>query len=139
MCRRINHVRIKNTIEVVATEEADMITRIFRSAIVAMSAALILLGLSSAHAVDCAHCVLTAGSSAQSSAADHRGQGLRRANEIAGQHGSQGRDNARQKQDAYRPGGSGVPAPQSTQTPPPVPLEQGRLDPQVTAPTCSLC
>lgn len=128
-----------DTVEVVITVEAGMMTRIFRSATVAMSATLILLGLSSAHALDCAHCVLTAGSNAQGSSAEHRGQGLRRANEIAGQHGFQGRDNARQKQDAYRPGGSGVPAPQSTQTPPPVPLEQGRLDPQVTAPTCSLC
>lgn len=116
-----------------------MITRIFRSGIVAMSAALILLGLSSAYAVECAHCVLVAGSSNQGSASDHPGQGLRRANDAAGQHGFDGRDNARQKQDTHRPGGSGVPAPQTTQTPPPVPLEQGRLDPQVTAPTCSLC
>jgi hypothetical protein len=42
-------------------------------------------------------------------------RGLNRANEVAGEHGQHGRDNAAEKQDLHKPGGSGV------STPPPVP------------------
>jgi hypothetical protein len=35
-------------------------------------------------------------------------RGLNRANEVAGDHGQQGRDNAAAKQDLHKPGGSGV-------------------------------
>jgi len=42
-------------------------------------------------------------------------RGLNRANEVAGEHGQHGRDNAAAKQDLHKPGGSGV------STPPPVP------------------
>ncbi len=51
----------------------------------------------------------------------HRGQGLMNANERAGDHGAQGRDNARVKQDLHRPGGSGVPDPTPVPPPPVVP------------------
>ncbi len=44
----------------------------------------------------------------------HRGEGLQNANSKAGVHGSDGRLNAQQKQDAHRHGGSGV-----VPTPPP--------------------
>ena len=43
-------------------------------------------------------------------------RGLNRANSVAGEHGQHGRDNAAAKQDAHKPGGSGV-------LPPP-PVEQ---------------
>jgi hypothetical protein len=83
----------------------------------------------------------------------HRGQGLRNANEHAGDHGFQGRDNARVKQDAHRPGGSGVPNPNPV-PPPPAPLPPPPVvpPPPTTEPpapppplgggvgsTCSLC
>jgi hypothetical protein len=60
----------------------------------------------------------------------HRGQGLRNANEHAGDHGFQGRDNARVKQDLHKPGGSGVPdptpvPPPPVTDPPPVPPPSG--------------
>jgi len=42
-------------------------------------------------------------------------RGLNRADEVAGEHGQHGRDNAAEKQDLHKPGGSGV------STPPPVP------------------
>ena len=51
----------------------------------------------------------------------HRGQGLRNANEHAGDHGFHGRDNARVKQDLHKPGGSGVPDPTPVPTPVPPP------------------
>jgi hypothetical protein len=35
-------------------------------------------------------------------------RGLNRANEVAGEHGQYGRDNAAAKQDLHKPGGSGV-------------------------------
>lgn len=57
----------------------------------------------------------------------HRGEGLQNANSKAGDHGFEGRDNARQKQDARRHGGSGVPDP----TPVPVPIPT--LDPTSTS------
>lgn len=43
-------------------------------------------------------------------------RGLNRANEVAGEHGQHGRDNAAAKQDLHKPGGSGV-----VSTPPAVP------------------
>lgn len=49
----------------------------------------------------------------------HRGQGLMNANEHAGDHGFQGRDNARVMQDLHKPGGSGVPDPTPLPLPPP--------------------
>ena len=52
---------------------------------------------------------------------NHRGQGLRHANDVAGEHGFKGRDNARLKQDTHRPGGSGVPDPTPAPVPVPVP------------------
>ena len=122
-----------------------MFIRMFWPAVVTLSTTLILSGLSPVHAAECApHCVLIAGSNAQGSGGrsdgDHRGQGLRRANDIAGQQGSEERDNARLKQDAYRPGGSGVPTPSSASTATSVPpLDPVKLDPRVKAPTCSLC
>jgi len=52
-------------------------------------------------------------------------RGLNRANEVAGEHGQHGRDNAAEKQDLHKPGGSGVstppPVPPPTVPPPPVP------------------
>ncbi len=70
----------------------------------------------------------------------HRGQGLRHANEVAGEHGYQGRDNARLKQDTHRPGGSGVPDPTPVPVPPPS-TEPPAPTPSPTGlpPTCSLC
>ena len=44
-------------------------------------------------------------------------KGLNRANDVAGAHGAHGRANAVEKQNAQKPGGSGV-----VSTPPPVPL-----------------
>ena len=76
---------------------------------------------------------------------NHRGQGLRNANEVAGEHGFEGRDNARRKQDTHRPGGSGVldPAPPPPAPPPPAPpsptLDPLNTNPLSVAPTCSLC
>lgn len=35
-------------------------------------------------------------------------RGLNRTNHVAGEHGTHGRTNAQQKQDLYKPGGSGV-------------------------------
>jgi hypothetical protein len=75
----------------------------------------------------------------------HRGQGLMNANEQAGDHGAQGRDNARVKQDLHRPGGSGVPNP--TPVPPPVVLPPPTTEPPAPpppptggfSPSCSLC
>src|SRR5690242_14799896 len=46
--------------------------------------------------------------------------GLNRANEVAGDHGQRGRDNAAAKQDLHKPGGSGVSTP-PPDPPPPVP------------------
>jgi hypothetical protein len=87
-----------------------------------LSTALILSGVSVAQQVICNPvCSPTRSNSPGNSTSDrHRGQGLRNANEVAGDHGFQGRDNARMKQDAHRPGGSGVPDP--TPVPVPVPL-----------------
>lgn len=53
-------------------------------------------------------------------------RGLNRANEVAGEHGQHGRDNAAEKQDLHKPGGSpGVvsapPPPPPVTPPPPVP------------------
>ena len=52
-------------------------------------------------------------------------RGLNRANEVAGEHGQQGRDNAAEKQDLHKPGGSGVvsapPPPPPVTQPPPAP------------------
>jgi len=47
-------------------------------------------------------------------------RGLNRANEVAGEHGQHGRDNAAEKQDLHKPGGSGVSTPPPV-LPPPVP------------------
>lgn len=46
-------------------------------------------------------------------------QGLNRAIHVAGDHGKQGRDKAVEKQDAHRPGGSGVYTPPPSPSPPP--------------------
>src|SRR5512147_151088 len=119
-------------------------------ALVAASAVLSLplivsgVGVSMAQQVICnPHCSPTYGNSTSDS---HRGQGLRHANDVAGEHGFEGRDNARQKQDAHRPGGSGVPDP----APVPVPVPTPTTDPAPAPPpspsptptglpTCSLC
>jgi len=45
---------------------------------------------------------------AQSSNSGGTDKGLNRANQVAVDHGAQGRANAQQKQDAHKPGGSGV-------------------------------
>jgi hypothetical protein len=66
---------------------------------------------------------------------DHRGQGLRHANDVAGEHGFEGRDNARLKQDAHRPGGSGVPDPTPVPAPVPVPAPAPTPDPTTTGTT----
>jgi hypothetical protein len=127
-------------------------------ALVAASAVLSLplifsgVGVSVAQQVICnPHCSPTYGNSTSDS---HRGQGLRHADDVAGEHGFEGRDNARQKQDAHRPGGSGVPAPTPVPVPPPVtpPPPAPTPTPIVTPPpppaptpsptglpTCSLC
>ncbi|HEX9135618.1 MAG TPA: hypothetical protein VF905_01570 [Nitrospirota bacterium] len=123
-------------------------------ALVAASAVLSLplivsgVGVSVAQQVICnPHCSPTYGNSTSDS---HRGQGLRHANDVAGEHGFEGRDNARQKQDAHRPGGSGVPAPTPVPVPPPVTPPTPTTDPApapaptptptpTVSPTCSLC
>lgn len=46
-------------------------------------------------------------------------RGLNRANDVAGDHGDKGRDNAEAKQDLHKPGGSGVVS--APPPPPPVP------------------
>lgn len=112
-----------------------------------LSIPLIVSGVGVAQQVICnPHCSITYGNSTSD---DHRGQGLRQANDVAGEHGFEGRDNARLKQDAYRPGGSGVPDP-TPPPPPPAPTSDpgstlssgGTLDSGGTLtspPTCSLC
>ncbi len=56
-------------------------------------------------------------------------RGLNRANEVAGEHGQHGRDNAAEKQDLHKPGGSGV-----VSTPPPPPPVTPPPPPPVTSP-----
>ena len=64
--------------------------------------------------------------------------GLTRANEVAGDHGQQGRDNAAAKQDLHKPGGSGVSTPPSD---PPPPVPPPPVPPPVTPPPgpCTGC
>jgi len=61
-------------------------------------------------------------------------RGLNRANEAAGQHGQQGRDNAAAKQDLHKPGGSGVNSPLPPVTPPVTPPVIPPVIPPVTPP-----
>src|SRR5512147_3177724 len=117
-------------------------------AVVAASAVLSLplifsgVGVGMAQNVVCdPHCSPTYGNSTSDS---HRGQGLRHANDVAGDHGFEGRDNARRKQDAHRPGGSGVPDPTPAPVPVPPPTTTTTTDPApapapTVSPTCSLC
>ena len=124
-------------------EGCRMCNLTFLTAIVVLSAPQGFSGLNWAGNAECKSlCVLTASSQ---SSGGHReggqqGQGLNRANDVGKDHGSGGRDNARQKQDAHRPGGSGVsvPVPDSTSASAPV-LDPSKMDPLMTAPTCSLC
>ena len=103
-----------------------------------LSTPLIFLGVSVAQQVVC-NPLCTPGYNNPRVDGSHRGQGLRNANEVAGEHGFEGRDNARQKQDAHRPGGSGVPD-SAPPPPPPAPnLDPLNTNPLIVAPTCSLC
>lgn len=120
----------------------------FKRTMVAASAVLSLplifsgVGVGVAQNVVCdPHCSPTYGNSTSDS---HRGQGLRHANDVAGDHGFEGRDNARRKQDAHRPGGSGVPDPTPAPVPVPPPTTTTTTDPApapapTVSPTCSLC
>lgn len=116
---------------------------------------LIFSGMAVAQQVICnPHCSPTYGNSTSDDHRQneaHRGEGLRNANEVAGEHGFEGRDNARLKQDERRPGGSGIiiePPPPPPPAPVPAPdsggtlSSGGTLDPGGTLsspPTCSLC
>ena len=109
-----------------------MCRRILLAVAVVLSGSSMFVGPSTAQQVVCnPHC--------SPAYEDHRGQGLRNANDVAGEHGFEGRDNARQKQDAHRPGGSGVPDPNPPAPPPadvpPPPLPPGPTD----MTSCSLC
>jgi hypothetical protein len=123
-------------------KEVFMLKRALLAASAAISIPLIFSGVSLAQQVVC-NPLCSPGYNHSNSADDHRGQGLRHANDVAGKHGFEGRDNARLKQDAHRPGGSGVPDP--TPVPPPVPPPV--IDPvpppppPLSAPgtTCTLC
>jgi hypothetical protein len=97
-----------------------MLTRVLLAASAALAIPLIFSGVSLAQQVVC-NPLCSPAYNHSKSADDHRGQGLRHANEVAGEHGAAGRDNARRKQDAHRPGGSGVPDPTPVVVVPPVP------------------
>jgi hypothetical protein len=97
-----------------------MLTRVLLAASAALAIPFIFSGVSLAQQVVCNPLCSPAYNHSRS-ADDHRGQGLRHANEVAGEHGAEGRDNARRKQDAHRPGGSGVPDPTPVVVVPPVP------------------
>ena len=126
-----------------------MLKRILLAASAAISIPLIFSGVSLAQQVVC-NPLCSPGYNHSTSADAHRGKGLMNANDVAGDHGFKGRDNARQKQDAHRPGGSGVPDP--TPVPPPVidPVPPPVIDPVPPPPpplpplsgpgsTCTLC
>lgn len=107
-----------------------------------LSMPLIISGVSVAQQVVC-NPLCTPGYNKPRIDGNHRGQGLTNANEVAGEHGFNGRDNARLKQDAHRPGGSGVSDPAPPPPPPPTPpspsLDPVNTNPLIVAPTCSLC
>ena len=123
-----------------------MLKRVLLAASAAISIPLIFSGVSLAQQVVC-NPLCSPGYNHSTSADAHRGKGLMNANDVAGDHGFKGRDNARQKQDAHRPGGSGVPDP--TPVPPPVidPVPPPVIDPVPPPPpplsgpgsTCTLC
>jgi hypothetical protein len=123
-------------------KEVIMLKRVLFAASAAISIPLIFSGVSLAQQVVC-NPLCSPGYNHSNSADNNRGQGLRHANDVAGDHGFDGRDNARQKQDAHRPGGSGVPDP--TPVPPPVidpvPLPPPPDIPPLSGPgsTCTLC
>jgi hypothetical protein len=87
-----------------------MLKRVLFASSVALAIPLIFSGLSQAQQVVC-NPLCSPAYNHSKSADDHRGQGLRHANEVALTHGAEGRDNARLKQNAHRPGGLGVPDP----------------------------
>ena len=121
--------------------EAGMYKRAFLTAGVVLSTCLSFSGASGAQQMECKPlCFFTASSNGSNRTEGHyQGQGQRRADDVAGDHGSEGRDNARRKQENHRSrGGSGVSEPSSADTshPPPDP---SKMDPRVKPPTCSLC
>jgi hypothetical protein len=120
-----------------------MFRRAFLTAGVVLSTCLILSGTSGAQQMECKPlCFLTANSnSSNRTEGDHQGRGQRRADDVAGDHKSEGRDNDRRKQENHRVrGGSGVSEPSSANTlHPPPGLDPSKMDPRVKAPTCSLC
>ena len=132
------------------TNEGLAIREVSHMSKLAFSSAIILLsafsGTGWAGQMECKpYCVaLTASSHTHSSGdrkeGDHQGQGQQDADNVSSEHGSVGRDNARQKQNAHRRKESGVSASVSDSTSLSAPnLEQNRMDPRGIAPTCSLC
>lgn len=124
--------------------EAGMFKRAILTAGVVLSTCLILSGMSWAQQVECKPlCFLTASSSNNGNFTvnDHQGQGQRRADDVAGEHGSEGRDNARQKQDAHRArGASSASALSSPTRSQPLPgFNPSKMDPRMIPPTCSQC
>jgi len=121
-----------------------MYKRVLCAAVVALSIPLIFSGTSWAQQVvckpDCSPDYSVGKDKDKGKSYDdhHRGKGLRHANDVAGEHGYRGRDNARWKQDRHRHGGSGVPAPTSVPAPEPDPV----VVPPVELPPpsdCSIC
>lgn len=123
--------------------EAGMFKRAVLTAGAVLSTYLIFLGASEAQQMECKPlCFLTASSnSSNRTEGDYQEQGRRRADDVAGDHGSEGRGNDRRKQENHRPRGeSGVSGPSSANTSyPPPSLDPSKLDPRVKPPTCSLC
>ena len=119
-----------------------MFKRAFLTAGIVLSTCLTLSGTSGAQQMECKPlCFLTASSNSGIRTEGQQGRGERRADDVAGNHGSEGRDNDRRKQENHRfRGGSGISKPSSANTlHPPPGLDPSKMDPRVKAPTCSLC
>lgn len=116
-------------------KEVFMLKRVLLAASAAISIPLIFSGVSLAQQVVCNPLCSPAYNNPRSDG-NHRAQGLTRADDVAGVHGSHGRENAKLKSGYVDPT---PPAP--TPPPPPTPptLDPLNTNPLVVAPTCSLC